>query len=402
MSDLPPLTDEELSSLFQQACSHHQEGRLPEAKVHYLHLLQYFEIPPLCYNLGLVHYQLDELPEALACFSRAHAGAPDDPDCLFNLALCQKACGHPEEAVVSYCRLLEFDGDNIDALYNLAGCHRVLHHADQAIDLYNRVLALEPNHEAATSNLAYTYQLTGQIDLAIRYYSRLVDLNPSRPGARHMLAALQGETPEDKPAASYISGLFDSFSDHYEHSLVTQLEYSVPALLAELAKGNHGLSNLFCHGLDLGCGTGLSGQAFAAVTKRLDGVDLSPKMLDIARSKQLYHQLASGDIITFLRGTRDRYDLFVAADVFVYLGNLYPVFAAIGRCRLAEACFCFSTENCENDSYILRPSGRFAHAPAYIEQLADETGWRVEHKQEKNLRKERSDWVSGTLWVLRS
>lgn len=155
------------------------------------------------------------------------------------------------------------------------------------------------------------------------------------------------------------------------------------------------------HGIDLGCGTGLSGEAFATLTKRLDGVDLSPKMLAIARSKELYHQLDSCDITTFLRQSSSRYDLFVAADVFVYLGNLYPVFSAIAHCRHEVACLCFSTENSDGDSYTLRPSGRFAHPTSYIERLANETGWRVDRRQETNLRKERSGWVSGTLWVLR-
>ena len=37
--------------------------------------------------------------------------------------------------------------------------------------------------------------------------------------------------------------------------------------------------------LDLGCGTGSTGAAFAPIARRLDGVDLSPRMIEQARAR---------------------------------------------------------------------------------------------------------------------
>jgi SAM-dependent methyltransferase len=49
--------------------------------------------------------------------------------------------------------------------------------------------------------------------------------------------------------------------------------------------------------LDLGCGTGLVGTELAAHGFRnLDGLDISPKMLDEARGKKIYHDLLIGDM----------------------------------------------------------------------------------------------------------
>jgi SAM-dependent methyltransferase len=49
--------------------------------------------------------------------------------------------------------------------------------------------------------------------------------------------------------------------------------------------------------LDLGCGTGLVGQELAARGFRhLDGLDISPGMLDQARGKQIYRDLLTGDM----------------------------------------------------------------------------------------------------------
>ncbi len=48
--------------------------------------------------------------------------------------------------------------------------------------------------------------------------------------------------------------------------------------------------------LDLGCGTGLSGQAASSACDRLVGVDLSPAMVSRAREKRVYHRLLVGDV----------------------------------------------------------------------------------------------------------
>ncbi len=64
--------------------------------------------------------------------------------------------------------------------------------------------------------------------------------------------------------------------------------------------------------LDLGCGTGLAGVAFKDVAALLDGVDLSPEMIEKARARKLYDNLIVGDIETALEQT-GQYDLLLAA-----------------------------------------------------------------------------------------
>lgn len=48
--------------------------------------------------------------------------------------------------------------------------------------------------------------------------------------------------------------------------------------------------------LDLGAGTGLSGQAASAICDQIVGVDLSPAMVRQARQKRVYHRLLVGDV----------------------------------------------------------------------------------------------------------
>ena len=58
-------------------------------------------------------------------------------------------------------------------------------------------------------------------------------------------------------------------------------------------------------------------------------------------------------------------------------------------------------ERAEGDSYILRPSARFAHSAAYIKRMAAAHGFSVEISDEVILRTERDMPITGEIFVLR-
>jgi predicted TPR repeat methyltransferase len=69
--------------------------------------------------------------------------------------------------------------------------------------------------------------------------------------------------------------------------------------------------------IDLGCGTGhvgarLRGHGFATI----DGVDLSPEMLEVARGKQLYRNLMAADLNEPLSLASGSYDAAISAGAF--------------------------------------------------------------------------------------
>ena len=89
--------------------------------------------------------------------------------------------------------------------------------------------------------------------------------------------------------------LFDRYADHFDHHLQDVLRYRTPELLvAALRKFGVGDA---CDTIDLGCGTGLCGPLLKSLSRSLVGVDLSPKMLDKARQREVYDQMACGDIV---------------------------------------------------------------------------------------------------------
>ena len=71
--------------------------------------------------------------------------------------------------------------------------------------------------------------------------------------------------------------------------------------------------------LDLGCGTGLSGDAWRHDTECLVGVDLSPEMVARARARCVYDRLDTAEITAWLSVDRpERYNVIIACDSLFY------------------------------------------------------------------------------------
>jgi len=391
---------DELNQLFAKACEDQQNGLLDVAGEAYLRLLDYFaEAPILHYNLGLVYYGQEQYEKARASFAKALELQPGDVDILFNLALSRKRAGDPAGAIDTYKQVLAGDPASVDTLYNLAGCYKDSWQYTEAMATYGEVLRLAPRHQSANNNLAFLYHVAGDIEQAVRHYRRVLEINPEHQGARHMVAALTGAPVTTSPEL-YVKDVFDNYAEYFESSLVTELEYSVPncikAILDTLFLGR----KKFVHGLDLGCGTGLGGQAFAAIIEVFDGLDLSAKMLAVAAQKGIYRKLHLGSIVSFPKELQDTFDFYLAADVFAYVGDLQETFCLLRERARHDVLFCFSTESDEGQAFTLQKTGRFAHSAPYIEGLAEVTGWQVAARQETVLRKEKGVGVQGDLWFL--
>ncbi len=155
--------------------------------------------------------------------------------------------------------------------------------------------------------------------------------------------------------------------------------------------------------LDLGCGTGLCGALLAGRAARLVGVDLSAGMLAKAQRTGVYAQLVQADLVEHLRASVERHDLVLAADVFIYVGALEPVFEQVARVLEAGGLFCFSAE-CPGDEardLELAPSLRYAHSLRYLNGLAQAHGFNVECIDERPIREEQRQPIPGRFVRLR-
>ncbi len=355
------------------------------------------ELASYHYNLGVRHFSQGNFAQAALSYLQAGTINPEDPDIFFNLALTMKKMGYLEEAKGYYEKVLSLTPDDTDTHYNLGVLLKEMAAPEQAISSFEKVIALDPCYLSAHKYLAGLYQQMGRKDQALASYRKVIELHPASESAQHMLEAQEGKTTATCPLG-YARELFDQFSDHFDDDMLTRLACTIPAQL-RLVMDDHAGETFFAHGLDMGCGTGLSGVAFKDCVTHFTGIDLSGKMLAKAREKEVYAALDENDILSFLDNTTETFDFFLAADVFIYLADLTPIFGLIRKKARSHASFLFSTEICAAD-YCLQTTGRYAQAESYINALADNCDFKVYCRHRVNLRKEKNKWIKGNLFLL--
>ena len=127
----------------------------------------------------------------------------------------------------------------------------------------------------------------------------------------------------------------------------------------------------------------------------------SPGMLAQAAKRGVYDDLRIDNATTALLVAPVTYDLVLAADIFVYIGDLTPVFVACAGALRPGGRLAFSTESAGGVGFQLRASGRFAHALAYILNLAEQTGFTAEYCEAVPIRLEKGLPLPGHVFVLR-
>ncbi|MBI4388591.1 MAG: tetratricopeptide repeat protein, partial [Nitrospinae bacterium] len=356
--------------------------------------------PDAHYNLGNAYAELKKPREAVESYQSAIRLKPNFSTARVNLGIAFKELGRVDLAIASYRNAIAADPNNADALYNLANALEAEDLQDEAVECYRRAILLSPNHARAHHNLGNALAKRGTTGEAIDCYQRAVQLDPENDAAKHMLASLKGQITETAPP-KYVRTLFDNCAEKFEERLVDQLSYKSPMEIRRAFDGFLKGGQRFVSMIDLGCGSGLAGQEFRGIADRQTGIDIAPKMIEVARRKNVYDVLLTGDIVETLNRLDEKYDLFLATDVLVYIGNLRPLFGAVQAHALSGAYFAFSTESQEGQEYALRPTGRYAHSFAYLQSLANEYGFTVEYREPAVIRVEKGRNAMGDHVVMR-
>jgi predicted TPR repeat methyltransferase len=241
-----------------------------------------------------------------------------------------------------------------------------------AIAELQRALRLDPDNEAARRLLAHAWLEAGEAEKALEALRGVDDAA--------LTARAQAIGTAQRSDAGYVRHLFDQFSADYDIRMRQHLRYAAPEILLGLAvmvmPGREDLAIL-----DLGCGTGLAGEVFKPLAARLDGIDLSPAMIGKARARGIYDDLAVADLERALTepGSLDfllAYDLILAADTLVYLGDLAPVFRAAAARLGPDGFFLFTVEKAEA-GFELGHKRRWRHSESYLRETAEAAGLQV-------------------------
>lgn len=259
---------------------------------------------------------------------------------------------------------------------------------------------------AEAYNRALELEKAGDIDAAVKAYEDVLAIDPEdHGGAAVRIASMgRGETPPKAPDA-YVETLFDQHAEAFEDILVEQLGYAVPMMVRQRLQALE--LGSFKRMLDLGCGTGLTGEALRDMVDDITGIDLSENMVELAHEKDIYETLYVAEVEDFLEDNdEDSYDLITATDVLPYLGALEPLFFGAAENMDQGGLFIFSSETLSDEQlngrpYMVGPHQRFAHALGYIEERLTATGFEVIEVTDINVRMQDGNPTPGHLVIAR-
>lgn len=344
---------------------------------------------------GDAHYEVRAWNEAGVALERSLALDPRQANAWFRLGNVREEQGRDDSAAVKcFEKAVALDPSHARAWNNLGSAQQRLGLIEQAVVSYRTAMQVDPSLAQACLNLGRLAGTRGDHALAAACFKAGLDHHPGDPTFEHLSAASTGRSTTRAPE-SYVTNLFDEIAQQFESHLVHDLEYQVPEALAKLVRPE--LKANACV-IDLGCGTGLVGKAIASAGARITGVDLSERMLEIAGRQGIYAKLQKGELVEVLaHAPAGSAQAVLAADVFIYVGDLAAVFAAVARVLAPQGLFAFSVEGLESGSYILQPTGRYAQSPVYLRTLAAQSGLQERSLERTLIRREGRGHAEGWL-----
>ena len=441
-----PNRPKPIDSALQKAISAHQQGRHSEAERRYRTVLSKVpKHPDALHYLGVLLHQLGQREAALVLIKQALALVPTYVDAWNNLGNVQKELGLSVEAEQSYRTVIAARPAFAPAYNNLGVALKAQQRYFEAADAYRQCLALDPGMADAWSNLGNALKAQQDMQGAMSAYYKAIELapqttstdayrnlgralvtsgrnaealavycqwqaqDPADAAIAHMVASLaEGPAPE-RASDHYVQSTFDRFAGSFDEVL-ERLDYRAPAVCDALITRLLGAPAANLTVLDAGCGTGLCAPFLLPHAQTLDGVDLSPKMLEKAALRNCYRRLDEAELTAWLAAYPASYDLIVSADTLCYFGALEKVVVNAARALRSGGHFVFTLEETkettaqatshatgaqQHQPYQLHPHGRYSHTEAYARQVLEQAGLSVVEVRQEVLRTELDTPVAG-------
>ncbi|ACE99429.1 Methyltransferase type 11 [Rhodopseudomonas palustris TIE-1] len=276
--------------------------------------------------------------------------------------------------------------------------------AEAAADLLAQAVELAPDFTSAWFALGEIRQdRLGDREGAIDAFRRARAADPrDRHGAGLRLMRL-GAADLDAMSPAYVGALFDQYAPRFDKSLVEDLGYRGPALLFEAVRevcAITGRAETFARAIDLGCGTGLVGRAFAPIVSEIIGFDLSPQMIERSRATGVYARLAVTDLVQGLANEPPASaELILAADVLIYIQDVAPLLREAARVLPPGGLLAVTAETHAGDGVVLTAGLRFAQAESYLRAELERAGLVVALLQYASARNEKHTPLPGLVIV---
>jgi predicted TPR repeat methyltransferase len=326
--------------------------------------------------------------EAVKFLRRALLDEPDDERLHDELgsALCE--LNRHEEGIGSFLNAVRLKPDFDDAYFKIASAFAVRGMVTPALQWFHRGREINPSSTKYLGAYGRLLATAGCIQLAAEVLDEWTKAEPDNPIARHLAQAVLGSQEPTKAPAAYVQSLFDECATRFDE-MITKLKYCGPKLVVGALQQLLAAPKDGWEIVDVGCGTGLVGVELRPLARRLVGVDLSARMLEIARQREVYDELIEAELIDFLGGQSCSFDVLTASDVLSYLGDLAEFFQCVARVLRPGGIAIVVLEALEGGGSLrLNSSGRFSHSPTYLRYEIERSGLTVAHLREDVMRHE--------------
>ena len=349
-------------------------------------------------NYAIVLQSQSRLDEAIAEYQRAISIDPHHANAHSNIGVLLRVTGKTVEAEAAYRTAIRLAPNHADAYTNLGILLNSLGRTKEASDCFCKALTLRPKHRDTRRLLALAHCMIGEVDEAVKLLEEWLKDEPGDPIAAHMLAASTGRDVPPRASDAFVVKTFDDFAASFEAKLES-LSYRAPALIADTLADAGLVPDGRLVMLDAGCGTGLCGALLRPYASRLVGIDLSGGMLEHARRKGIYTDLAQAELTEFLTTQHQVFDVIVAADTLVYAGDLRPFCNAAAGALRRSGLLAFTVEHStrqDDPGLRLEMHGRYSHSDGYVRGVLEEAGLSV-HIERADLRTEAGEPVAGLV-----